>query len=892
MACSVYFARLVRVLALACLVAAGVLPLSGALLRPSVSVAQAQGLPQALPARAVRAPAVQARSAFLLDVASGAVLFQKFPDTRRPMASTTKTMTGLLAVESGRLDEVATVSRAAANVGETTMGLVEGEQLPLRELLYGLMMNSGNDAGIAIAEHLAGSVRAFTAQMNARAAVLGLRNTRFANPHGLDHWIYDSPDHFASARDLATLGAAAFANPVLAQAMGTAQRLVPGPRGEPHRLRHSVSALWWYPGSLGGKTGWTEKAGQVRILGAERAGTRLVAVVMHSPDHVVETRDLLDYGFALSKRVEARTSVPLGAPLGADASAVPATPAMPDPRLAQAWAAYKRLVLTGEGRVRQGRDGASATADAQADALLHAVWQRDRTAFDAVWGWTQVALSRQQAPPGTVRRDFLFASRWTAGNVTDWSNSTAADQRLAAALLLASRLWDDPSYAAAATKILAAVIDRAAISWDVGGVPAVGWSVPAANSALKELDPATTSGATLTPAFYRMFAEAARETAWLWALEGTYTAVERATAANGTLGPGAGLLPGWFSVSRESGRVGQPVDPTWQTAGFTPESAALAWQLALDDRWHAGHAGQPGQSVQGGPTGSGEGRARGLLASSARFLARDLAQRGRMDATYTRGGTPGGAETEHYGALAGVALVEPEAEAALRARIEAQLTSNEPERVLDGIGGLWLLAGGPPNWWRIWNPPLDLPTTRNDGVVPPADGYPWRYFTETGHTVHGAALEHFNATGGLAVYGLPRTEEFVEDGKTVQYFQRGRLEFGPNRQRLSLAPLGERVAQQRGVLLRPEARRVAPFESDEQRLYIPQTGHSLVAGFKRFYEQHGGAAMLGHPLTEELVEEGFTMQYFERVVLEYVPGKAVQPSLLGDDLLREKGWLK
>jgi len=107
---------------------------------------------QTLPPRALRAPAVLAQAAFLLDVETGAALFQKFPDARRPMASTTKLMTALLAVISGHLDEVTTVSRLAATVGETSMGLYEGERISVRDLLFGLLMNSGNDAAIAIAE--------------------------------------------------------------------------------------------------------------------------------------------------------------------------------------------------------------------------------------------------------------------------------------------------------------------------------------------------------------------------------------------------------------------------------------------------------------------------------------------------------------------------------------------------------------------------------------------------------------------------------------------------------------------------------------------------------------------------------------------------------------------
>ena len=838
------------------------------LLSPSAPPARAQTLPP----RAVRPPAVLADSAFLLEVRGGAALFQKFPDQRRPMASTTKLMTGLLAAESGRLDEVATVSRTAAQIGETTMGLYEGERVRMRDLLFGLMMNSGNDAAVAIAEHLAGSIAAFAGTMNGRAEALGLTNTRFSNPHGLDHASYASPNQYASARDLATLGAIALRTPALAEAAGALLREVPAGAGRtPHRLRHSLSALWWYPGTLGGKTGWTSRAGQVRVAVAERGGTRLVAVVMGSPDHVAEVRDLFDYGFALAGTADARATVPIGA------DPFPS----PDARLTQAWQSFKRMALAADGRVRRGPTGDDATADGQAAALLHAVWMRDRSAFDALWGWTDLALSRRAVHPANPKRMALFASRWSKGNIIDWSNSTAADQRIAAALLLAARLWDEPSYVAEAQRILNEVLDEAAISWDVSGVPASGWSITSANAFLKELEPTTTSGASLTPAFYRMFAEAGRSTTWLWLLDGAYASLERAASPAGPLGAGAGLLPGWFSVSRHGGAVGQPVDPTWQSTGFSTEAVSLAWQLALDARWN------------------GDERATRLLNPTARFLARDLTQRGRLAPAYQRDGQPAGgiaaaatSETRQYGALAGIASVEPSVTPALRAKLEQVLTSSDPDRLLDAMDGLWLLAGGPPNFWRIWNPPLDLPTTRNDSAVPPTDGYPWRYFQETGHTVHGATIEYVNAHGGIALFGLPRTDEFVEDGRVVQYFQRGRLEMAPDRSWHALTPLGTAAAQRRGILDRPEARPIAPFESNESYLYVPESGHAVSFGFKRFYETHGGAAVLGLPLTEELVEDGFTVQYFERVLLEYVPGRGVQPTLLGDDLLKEKGWLK
>jgi hypothetical protein len=824
---------------------------------------------------------VRAKSAYLLDATRGTPMFQKFPTERRHMASTAKLMTGLLAAESGRLDELATVSRRAASVGETSMGLVEGEQVSVLDLLYGLMLNSANDAAIVLAEHLSGSVESFAELMNVRAATLGLTDTRYANPHGLDHAQFSSLVHYSSARDLALLCAAAMANPVFARAAGTTMRDVPGrPGTPPHRLRHTLTAIWWYPGVLGGKTGWTGRAGQVRVVAAERGGLRLVAVVMDSPDEVGEIRELLDYGFASSPRDEVRTLVPL------HPEAFPA----PEARLVQAWERYKSLALAPDGRVRLGNAGDEATSDAQAAALLHAVWFRDRAAFDSIWSWTSASLSRRQGHPANPFRDALFAGRWARGQVSDWANSTGADQRLGAALLLASRLWNEPAYAAEAKPVLDAVLNRAAFSWYNTGVPSAALGVATANSSLKDLEPATTSATTLTPAFYRMFAEGTRNSIWLSLLDGTYATIEQAARADGPLAATAGLLPSWFSVSHRDGRVGEPIDPTWQTTGFGDASPALVWQLALDLRWN------------------GEPRARALLAPTAGVLSRDLAQRQRIAAAYTRQGTAAfAAETQLYGALAGIALpeLEPGAAPAMRTKLEASLNASDPPRILDAIDGLWLLAGGPPNFWRIWWAPEDLPTSRKDGVVPPPAeaGIPWRYFDQTGHVVQGRFLEFFLAHGGIDTFGLPRTDELMENGKLVQYFQRARMEYPPvgaggaqgsaeGSPEVTLAPLGTAAAQARGILARSEAQPIPPFESSDTHTYVPETGHSLMGAFRDYYNRAGGAAVLGFPITEELVEDGFTVQYFERVVLEYVPGRPVRATLLGDNLLREKGWLK
>jgi len=186
-----------------------------------------------------------------------------------------------------------------------------------------------------------------------------------------------------------------------------------------------------------------------------------------------------------------------------------------------------------------------------------------------------------------------------------------------------------------------------------------------------------------------------------------------------------------------------------------------------------------------------------------------------------------------------------------------------------------------------------LPTTRNDAVIPPADARPWRYFTETGHVVQGAFLNYFNLSGGLTVFGYPRTDELSEDGHVVQYFQRARLEYVQARAGAEVVPalLGAQALVDRGLRSRMETQPIAPFDSSDTLRFIPETGHSVGGGFKTFYEKNGGVAVLGYPLSEEFVQDGVTVQYFQRAVLDYLPGKPVQVELLGDDLLRQKGWL-
>ena len=249
-------------------------------------------------------PPVVARAAFLFDANSGLVLYSKNADAELPQASCTKIMTALIAVERGNLDQVMTVGADAhALVGPDSsyMGLDTGEQLSLRDLLYGLLLPSGNDAAVAIADGIAGSVPAFVALMNQRAQQLGLTHTHFVNPHGLD-----APGHYTSARDLAALATVAMRNPIIEQMTST--RTYDIPATATHKAYHLMTgddllagARSPYPGAIGVKPGYTGPAGYTMAFAAVRFGHLIVGAVLHDPSwqvRIVDMRTLLDWGFA------------------------------------------------------------------------------------------------------------------------------------------------------------------------------------------------------------------------------------------------------------------------------------------------------------------------------------------------------------------------------------------------------------------------------------------------------------------------------------------------------------------------------------------------------------------------------------------------------------------
>lgn len=240
-----------------------------------------------------RPEGITAEGAVLWDPLDGRVLWGREPRRSRRMASTTKIMTALLALEAGTIDDVVTVSRTAAAAdsepGAATLGLRAGQRVRMRALLTALMMRSGNDAAAAVAEHVAGSEQAFVAAMNARARRLGLRRTRFLDATGLS----DSNAHHASPVDLSRLAETAMAHPAFPDLVGVFRADVPGFG----TLTSRNLLLDTYPGATGVKTGYTSLAGLCLVASARRDGRTLFATVLDSDDNFGDTAALLDHGF-------------------------------------------------------------------------------------------------------------------------------------------------------------------------------------------------------------------------------------------------------------------------------------------------------------------------------------------------------------------------------------------------------------------------------------------------------------------------------------------------------------------------------------------------------------------------------------------------------------------
>lgn len=233
-------------------------------------------------------------SAIVIEESSGRVLYASNADSPLPMASTTKIMTALVALENASLDETVTVGKNAFGVPGTSVYLEEGEKLTVRQMLYGLMLASGNDAAVAIAEHVSGGVEEFCALMNEKAAEIGCVNTHFVTPHGLP-----AADHYTTARELAMIAREAMKNREFRQIVSTQRATIPwSSRGHDRILNNKNKLLATYTGALGIKTGYTKAAGRCLAFAAERNEMTLIGVVLNCPEWFDVSAQLLDNAFS------------------------------------------------------------------------------------------------------------------------------------------------------------------------------------------------------------------------------------------------------------------------------------------------------------------------------------------------------------------------------------------------------------------------------------------------------------------------------------------------------------------------------------------------------------------------------------------------------------------
>lgn len=233
---------------------------------------------------------VSAEHAVLMDSESGRVLFEKDAYDPSLIASTTKIMTAIIAIESGQLDEKVKISSRAVRTEGSSIYLTEGEKITLRDLVYGLMLRSGNDSAVAIAEHVGGSVEGFTHLMNEKADWLGMNASHFENPHGLD-----GETHYSSAYDLGLLMAYAMKNETFKEVTGS-EKYRSESREYAWGNKNKLLTKYYQP-TNGGKTGFTKKAGRTLVSSAEKDGMQLIAVTLNAPDDWNDHQRMYEWGF-------------------------------------------------------------------------------------------------------------------------------------------------------------------------------------------------------------------------------------------------------------------------------------------------------------------------------------------------------------------------------------------------------------------------------------------------------------------------------------------------------------------------------------------------------------------------------------------------------------------
>ncbi|ALX47992.1 D-alanyl-D-alanine carboxypeptidase family protein [Lentibacillus amyloliquefaciens] len=240
--------------------------------------------------QAVSAPDVSANNAILIEQSSGRVLYEKQADQKQSIASITKIMTAIIAIESGKLNDTVVVSNRAVNAPGSSIYLEKGEKIKLKDLVYGLMLRSGNDAAIAISEEIGGSMEGFVHLMNQKAEWIGMTNTSFDNPHGLD-----SDNHYSTAYDMALLMRYAMNNEQFRQVTNTAN-YKPDNRAYSWQNKNKL-LTGMYDYSNGGKTGYTRIAGRTLVSSALKENMELIAVTLNGPDDWRDHIGMFEWGF-------------------------------------------------------------------------------------------------------------------------------------------------------------------------------------------------------------------------------------------------------------------------------------------------------------------------------------------------------------------------------------------------------------------------------------------------------------------------------------------------------------------------------------------------------------------------------------------------------------------
>ena len=240
---------------------------------------------------------VNAKASVIYEPESDTILYAKNEHARLPMASTTKIMTALVAIERENLNKKVKVDPRSVGIEGSSAYLRAGEEFTLRELLYALMLRSANDAAEAIAYAVAGSIEEFAFLMNEKATLLGLCDTHFTNPHGLD-----DDEHYTTALELAKITAAALEYPEFCEIVSTKTKLVEK-EGLTRLFANHNKMLSRYDGCIGVKTGYTQKSGRCLVSAAERDGIKLIAVTLSCPDDWREHEEMLDFGFSQLERV-------------------------------------------------------------------------------------------------------------------------------------------------------------------------------------------------------------------------------------------------------------------------------------------------------------------------------------------------------------------------------------------------------------------------------------------------------------------------------------------------------------------------------------------------------------------------------------------------------------